>query len=66
MITVKKGEGLSMIRDPNGYPYPEGEFQVKKSTYVNRRIKSRDLILIDKKVKKVNSIKKTEVNNDNT
>lgn len=48
MLLVKKKDGLIMLRDQNGYPYPEGEFNTTPCTYVSRLLKSGDLIDINK------------------
>lgn len=45
-LFVKKKDGLTMLRDQNGYPYPEGNFEVTRSTYVNRLLNAGDLELI--------------------
>jgi len=45
LIKVKKAEGITMLRDALGYPYPDGEFEVQKTTFVSRRIKHGDLLI---------------------
>ena len=46
-LKVRKADGIKMLRDAKGYPYPDGEFSIINSVYVRRRIKAKDLILID-------------------
>lgn len=48
-LKVKKGEGIKVLRDAQGYPYPDGEFDVVKTTYVTRAIGRKDLVLVDTK-----------------
>ena len=47
-IKVKKAEGIKMLRDALGYPYPDGEFDTEKTTFVSRRIKAGDLLWTNK------------------
>lgn len=48
-LNVRLGKGLSMVRDANGYPYPEGEFKVRSTRLTRRYLKSGDLVEIASK-----------------
>lgn len=57
-IKVKKGEGIGMLRDGAGYPYPDDEFEIIRTTYVDRRIMAGDLVIVKESDVKTVSNKK--------
>lgn len=58
MVRVKKPDNIKMLRDPDGNPYPDGEFDTVRTTYVSRRIKFGDLIDVNKINKQTKEVTK--------
>ena len=74
IINVRKKKNLKILRNERGLNYPDGNFNVKVSTHVNRCILRGDLIvneLMDntvlpprKKIIEIEEIKNIEIEED--